>query len=159
MTVMKIHTLKYSCKFDASLNDVYRFHTDTQNLPRITPPWINVTIESIDEPFVEHSRISLIIKRFGIGTRWVMEIETLQCPHMITDLMISGPFSLFRHQRIFTAISDYQTKMEEKITIKLPMGWVGNLLFPFIKADMDKMFAYRHRATQEFLQYLTPIEE
>lgn len=153
---MKTHTLNYSCLFGASAHDVCRFHTDTRNLPCITPPWINVTIESIDEPFIEKSRVSLIIKRFGIPTRWVMEIETLQSPHVVTDKMISGPFSLFRHQRIFTAVSDYQTKMEETITIELPMGWVGNLLFPFIRADMDKMFAYRHRATQE---YFTRLEE
>lgn len=147
---MKTHTLYYSCILTASVNDVCQFHTDTRNLPHITPPWINVTIESIDEPFVEHSRVSLLIKRFGISTRWIMEIETLQCPHRVTDKMISGPFSLFRHQRIFNPISDSQTHMEETITIKLPFGWLGNMVFLLIKSDMDKMFAYRHRATQDY---------
>lgn len=147
---MKVHRLYYSCILTASVHDVCRFHTDTRNLPHITPPWINVTIESIDEPFIEKSRVSLIIKRFGIPTRWVMEIETLQCPRMVTDKMVSGPFSLFRHQRMFTRISNSQTQMDETITIKLPFGWLGNLLFPLIKFDMDKMFAYRHRAIQDF---------
>lgn len=140
------------------MNDVCRFHTDTHNLPLITPPWIDVQIESIDEPFVEHSRVSLLIKRFRILTRWVMEIETLQCPYIVTDKMISGPFSVFRHQRIFTPLSDSQTQMDEKITIKLPFGWLGNMFFPFIQSDMDKMFAYRHHATQDYFlrnsQYL-----
>lgn len=144
------------------MHDACQFHTDTHNLPLITPPWINVKIESMDQPFVEHSCVSLLIKRFGITTRWVMEIETLQCPHTITDKMVSGPFSLFRHQRVFTPVSESQTQMDEKITIKLPFGWLGNMVFPLIQSDMDKMFAYRHRATQDYFirhsQYLPSSE-
>lgn len=152
---MKHHTLSYSCILNASVQDVCHFHTDTHNLPLITPPWIDVTIESMDEPFIEKSRVTLLIKRFGIPTRWVMEIEVLDCPHTVIDKMVSGPFSFFRHQRHFVPLNEKTTRMDEAITLHLPLGWVGLLLFPLIKRDMDKMFAYRHHATQEYFDKQT----
>ena len=98
----------------------------------------------------EKSHVVMDIKRFGITTRWVMEIETLNCPYIVTDRMISGPFSFFRHQRDFLPLDNAQTLMHETISLSLPLGWIGNLLFPFIKKDMDQMFEYRHRQTQKY---------
>ncbi len=149
---MKTHTLHYACPINASVEEVCGFHTDTHNLPLITPPWIDVTILSMDEPMIEKSRVSLKIKRFGIPTLWNMEIEKLDCPHTVVDSMISGPFTFFRHERIFTVIDESHTMMNETITFTLPFGWLGDLVFPFIQKDMDKMFAYRHQATQHYFE-------
>lgn len=41
---MKYHTLDYSCLLNANQESVCQFHTDTHNLPLITPPWVNVKI-------------------------------------------------------------------------------------------------------------------
>ncbi|MDP2078400.1 MAG: SRPBCC family protein [Sulfuricurvum sp.] len=147
---MKLHTLKYSCLLTASQEAVCQFHTDTHNLPLITPPWINVTIVQMDTPMVENSHVILDIKRYGLTTRWTMQIEKLFPPDTIIDLMISGPFAFFRHERRFIAISENETRMDETLAFCLPLGWIGNLLAPFIKKDMDKMFAYRHNATQNY---------
>lgn len=149
---MKIHTLTYSCPLNASVETVCHFHTDTHNLPLITPPWINVEIISMDEPMIEKSQVKLKIKRFRIPTVWHMEIEKLDCPTTVVDSMISGPFLFFRHERRFIAIDETHTKMDETISITLPLGWLGTLIFPFIKKDMDKMFAFRHKATQRYFE-------
>lgn len=149
---MKIHTLHYACSINASVGEVCRFHTDTHNLPLITPPWIDVTILSMDEPMIEKSRVSLKIKQFGIPTLWKMEIEKLDCPNTVVDSMLSGPFHFFRHERKFTSIDESHTMMNETISLSLPLGWLGNVIFPLIKKDMDKMFAYRHEATQRFFK-------
>jgi len=140
----------YSCTLNASIEKVCQFHTDTHNLPLITPPWINVTIISMKDPMIEKSVVTLDIRRFGISTRWEMQIETLECPNTITDLMLKGPFPFFRHERRFSSITSDTTLMEETIMISLPMGWVGALAFGWVKRDMDAMFAYRHSATQAY---------
>lgn len=147
---MKLHTLNYSCVLTASQEAVCQFHTDTHNLPLITPPWIDVTIVQMDTPMVENSSVILDIKRYGFSTRWTMNIEKLSCPETVIDVMISGPFSFFRHERRFIALSESETRMDETLTFALPLGWLGNLIAPFIKKDMDKMFAYRHHATQNY---------
>ncbi len=153
---MKYHTLDYSCLLNANQESVCQFHTDTHNLPLITPPWINVTIISMDEPMIENSSVVLDIRRYGITTRWEMQIEKLDCPNAITDVMLKGPFAFFRHERKFTAISDDSTLMEETITLSLPFGWLGALAFPLIRHDMNKMFALRHQATQNHFTSMHP---
>lgn len=147
---MKNYTLHYHCLLGASAKDVCAFHTDTNNLPMITPPSTRVRIVSIDVPLVEKSRIVLDIRRFGITTRWDMEIEKLNCPHVIVDNMLKGPFSAFRHERHFIALEESVTMMEETITFALPIPWFEDVIFWFLKKDMDAMFAYRHSKTQEY---------
>lgn len=152
---MKVHTLNYSCVLDASQEAVCNFHTDTHNLPLITPPWIDVTIVHMDTPMVENSHVILDIKRYGLTTRWNMQIEKLSCPDTVIDLMISGPFAFFRHERRFIGLGEDQTRMDETLSFCLPLGWIGNLIAPLIKKDMDTMFAYRHNATQNYFAMRT----
>lgn len=147
---MKTFTLHYSCILNASCEEVCSFHMDTHNLALITPPWIDVTIVSMDSPMCENSHVVLRIKRFGIPTVWKMKIAHLNCPNTVIDEMVKGPFPFFRHERIFSSLSEAQTQMEEHITLSLPFGFLGVLLFPLVKKDMDKMFAYRHQATQDY---------
>ncbi|MDD5716829.1 MAG: hypothetical protein PHW64_03425 [Sulfuricurvum sp.] len=147
---MKTYTLTYECTFNTSVQNVCAFHTDTRNLPFITPPLVNVTILEMDIPMVEKSTVVLKIKRFGIPTIWEMKIDTLNCPHTITDVMIKGPFKYFRHERFFSAMDEKTTRMKETLSIVLPFGWLGSLFFPLIKREMDAMFTFRHHATQHY---------
>lgn len=149
---MKNLILSYTCTIEAPIEEVCSFHTDTQNLPLITPPWIDVTIVSMDTPMKQNSQVELRIKRFGIPTLWKMKIDKLDCPHEVVDEMISGPFNHFRHERKFISLSDAVTQMDETITLELPFGFVGRLFFAFIQKDMNKMFAYRHQATKAYFK-------
>jgi ligand-binding SRPBCC domain-containing protein len=123
---------------------------DTNNLSLITPPWIAVEILNMDTPMKEGGTVVLKIRRFNIASIWKMEIQKQQCPHTVVDVMLSGPFKYFRHERIFSPISENQTRMDETITIVLLLGYIGALAFPLIKLDMDKMFAFRHEATKRW---------
>lgn len=147
---MKTYTLSYSCLIEASVYDVCAFHTDTRNLPLITPPSTKVSIVAMEVPLREKSVVVLDIKRFGITTRWEMQIATLDCPHTITDTMLKGPFRLFRHERHFSAIETNKTRMDETISLTFLLPFVDKLLFRWVKKDIDTMFAYRHKATQDF---------
>ena len=147
---MKTYTLHYTCLIEASVYDVCAFHTNTHNLPLITPPHTKVGIVAMQTPLLQNSVVILEITRFGITTRWQMRIETLACPHTITDTMIQGPFKSFRHERHFYALSPLQTRMDETITLSLPFDFLGRFVFGWLKKDMDAMFAYRHRKTQAY---------
>lgn len=147
---MKKYILTYDCLLEASSEDVFAFHTDTHNLPLITPPSTHVLIVSMDTPLHEKSKVVLDIKRFGITTRWEMEIAVFSYPNAIVDEMIKGPFAFFRHERQFIEIDEKLTHMEETISFSPPFAWLGGILFWFLKKDMDAMFAYRHKATKAY---------
>ncbi len=144
---MNLYTLHYTCLLDASVEDVCAFHTDTHNLPLITPPSIKVNIVKM-----ENDSVILDIKKFGITTRWEMALEK-NCPHSIVDVMIKGPFASFRHERRFIAEDENRTRMEETITLAPPIPFLGRLFFWFVKRDMDAMFAYRHTMTQAHFRF------
>jgi len=139
---MKHYTLHYTCQLEAIPEAVCTFHTDTHNLPLITPPSIGVKIVSM-----ENNNVILDIKKFGITTRWEMALEK-NCPLSIVDVMMKGPFASFRHERRFIAEGENHTRMEETITLAPPIPFLGSLFFWFVKKDMDAMFAYRHKMTQ-----------
>lgn len=147
---MKKYILTYQCLLQASVDDVFAFHTDTHNLSLITPPSTQVTIVSMDVPLHEKSKVVLDIKRFGITTRWDMEIAVFSPPNAIVDAMIKGPFRFFRHERQFVKVDEKLTRMEETIVFTPPLSWFGSIAFWFLKKDMDAMFAYRHKATQAY---------
>lgn len=140
---MKQFKLQYSCLIKAPREEVCAFHTDTRNLPRITPPSIAVAIVSKHE-----DEVVLDIKRLGITTCWVMRLE-INCPNSITDIMLKGPFSYFKHERHFETKGD-ETQMNESITFSSPVPFLESLFAWFIQKDMDAMFAYRHRMTQAY---------
>jgi ligand-binding SRPBCC domain-containing protein len=149
---MKTYQLHYHCIVNGSRQEVCHFHTDTRNLPLITPPWISVMIMSMDVPMREESHVELEIKRFGIPMYWKMKMSQLKCPEVVSDNMVQGPFPLFHHQRTFKHINNTTTEMEETITLALPFPILGKWLFPWIKRDMDKLFAYRHEATKRHFE-------
>lgn len=101
-------------------------------------------------PAKEHKKIVLDIKRFGIKTRWEMEISILDFPNMITDTMISGPFHFFQHERHFIPLENGETQMRETLMVSLPLGWFGDMFYNLIKKEMDAMFEFRHMATQRY---------
>ncbi len=152
---MKTHTLTYTCILNAPIQDVFDFHTNTRNLPLITPPWIKVGIVHMEAPIKQNSKIILDIKRFGLKTRWEMKIGSLDSPHILSDIMLKGPFRVFVHERTFYALGEDETKMDETLTIALPFGWLGECFFSWIKQEMDTMFAFRHRATQNYFLNLS----
>lgn len=139
---MNLKTLHYTCILDASPETVCAFHTDTHNLPLITPPSIKVNIVKM-----EPNSVILDIKKFGITTRWEMALEK-NCPTSIVDVMTKGPFASFRHERLFVAEGENRTRMDETITLSPPIPLFQSLFFWFIKRDMDAMFAYRHAKTK-----------
>ena len=144
---MKYLTLHYTCVLDASIQEVFAFHTDTHNLPAITPPSIGVKIVKR-----EKDSVVLDIKKFGITTRWEMRIE-MNAPHSIVDVMQKGPFASFRHERQFVEESENRTRMEETITLASPIPFLEKLFFWFVKKDMDAIFAYRHKMTQAHFRF------
>ncbi len=149
---MKKLQFHYQCTLPATPRELCAFHTNASNLPLITPPWIDVSILSMDVPMRQDSHIELQIKRFGISSLWKMKIAHLKCPETIVDKMVEGPFRNFNHERLFKVIDRTTTRMEETITLELPLGILGRWLYPWVKKEMDTMFAYRHDATKRYFE-------
>ena len=146
-------TLSYNCEINANINDVYQFHTDPNNLSLITPPWISVNLVSSPKiPVIKGEIIKLNIKQYYISFRWEIIVEQMNFPTIIVDKALKSPFKNFIHKRTFSEISNVRTRMNDTVVIELPFGYFGKFLVPFIKSDLNKMFAYRHQKTVAFFE-------
>ncbi len=144
-------TLTYRSNVHAPVQNLYAFHTDTDNLLKISPPWIAVSVVSIEKPLQPESLIELDIRRMGLTTRWKMRIKALQPPSLVCDEALKSPFKRFVHEHRFHFVDPDNTILEDVITLELPLGPLGWIVWPLIKRDMQKMFDYRHRRTKELL--------
>ena len=142
MTIITFQTI-----LKVPIERAYEFHCDTNNLPLITPPWIKVSIVKLDLPLHEGSRIILDITRFGLTQQWEMEIEAMRPNEAIIDRAIRSPFKSFRHVHGFEKIGENETRMIDRIEFALPVEPLSNIVLPFVKKDLSRMFHYRHEAT------------
>jgi len=144
--------LRFSSEIEADVQSLYDFHIDTNNLPKITPPWIKVQIISLELPLHQGSEIELAITRFGIAQRWKMQIAELEQPGLICDKALKSPFASFIHHHKFEAINGIKSLLHDELAFSLPLYPLSLIALPFIKRDIRKMFAYRHLQTKTLLE-------
>jgi ligand-binding SRPBCC domain-containing protein len=148
----KKHTFTYTTEIQTTPETLFEFHSDTNNLPKITPPWIKVKILELKLPLEEKSTIKLKITQYFISQIWHMQIDKMQSPHTICDIALKSPFKSFYHHRKFEKIDETTSRLTDTITMELPLYPLSRIALPFIRRDMDRMFEYRHRRMKELLK-------
>ncbi len=143
------HTLEFETIIECTPERLFAFHADTNNLPLITPPDTTVEILKLDKELNEGNVAVLKIKKGLLSFVWELVFEKVEYPRLILDVATKSPFKTFRHEHHFLKIDETHTLLKDRVTFSLsfwifnrPMAW-------FIKRDMQKMFAYRHKKTLE----------
>lgn len=138
---------------DCPLEEAFKFHSDTNNLKKITPEFIKVKILKIDLPLRLHSEIMLQITQFGfIKTKWNIQLTDFQPFNLITDTQTKGPFKIWKHSHCFEDTGG-KTLMTDKISYELPFGIIGRIADKlFIAKMIDKQFEFRHKITKSILE-------
>ncbi len=148
-----MHYFEKSVMISCPAEKVFKFHSDTENLPKITPPYIKVEIKNIDLPLKKGSKIILSIKQFGfLKTTWKIEITDFTEFTLITDTQINGPFKYWKHDHHFENLG-LNTKMTDRISYELPFGVAGRMINRIIiRKLIEKQFEFRHKMTKEILE-------
>ena len=143
------HTFELETIIECTPEILFAFHADTNNLPLITPPDTTVEILKLDKELKEGNFAVLKIKKGLLSFVWELVFEKVKYPRLILDVATKSPFKTFRHEHHFLKIDETHTLLKDRVTFSLsfwifnrPMAW-------FIKRDMQKMFAYRHKKTLE----------
>jgi len=144
--------ISFSTDIEVDVQTLYDFHIDTNNLPKITPPWIKVKVVSLELPLHQGSEIELDITRFGIAQRWKMQIAELEKPGLVCDKALKSPFASFVHHHRFEAIGGTKSRLCDTLEFSLPFYPLSLIALPFIKQDIRKMFKYRHLQTKTLLE-------
>lgn len=136
---------------DCSIEDLFNFHLDSNNITKITPPDTKVYLLNEDTKTYEGKIVKIKTVKFFIPTYWKVKIKKLERPNILIDEAVKSPFKYWRHQHIFTPKGD-KSELKDIIEYEIPFGIVGKLIEPLIECDIKKMFEYRHKVTKEILE-------
>jgi ligand-binding SRPBCC domain-containing protein len=150
---MKIYQIKSKQILPITLDNSWNFFSDPRNLPKITPPWLNLKITSdLPDKMYEGMIITYKVYPFlGIPSNWVTEITQVKEKNFFIDEQRFGPYKFWHHQHHFKQIDD-GIEMEDIITYALPLDplsrplnslFVGNKvkeIFKFREEVLNKLF-------------------
>ncbi len=125
-------------------------------LQRLLPPWQSVDVESA-EPLAEGSRTVLRLSAGPLRARWIAVHEGVRPGHSFVDRAERSPFARWRHEHLFLDRTDpSQSQLVDRIRYALP--WparippVSLLAGPMARAQLQRMFAFRHERTARDLR-------
>ena len=142
---MKIYTLHKKQKLPISVDTAWEFLSDPKNLKVITPDYMSFNILSgADRPMYAGQMIQYIVTPvLGIKTKWVTEITHIVDKNYFVDEQRFGPYALWHHKHFIKEIEG-GVEMEDIIDYKVPFGFIGRLVHPFlVKPKLHEIFEYR----------------
>ncbi|MBD0849349.1 SRPBCC family protein [Maribacter arenosus] len=128
----------------------WEFLSNPKNLATITPEHMGFHILSGGERDMFPGQIIQykVIPFPGLSTRWVTEITHVLDGEYFVDEQRFGPYALWHHKHFLKTIPE-GVVMEDIIDLKLPFGPLGRLVYPLIKKQLIKIFAYREQKLTE----------
>ena len=139
------------------IDEVFRFFEDPNNLPRITPHWLDFQIlavhpgsgASVDGVINAGTTIDYTLRWFGIRYRWRTLIECWEPGVKFVDTQIRGPYILWHHTHTFTPRAG-GVEMTDRVRYRLPFGPFGMLGHAVIvRRQLDEIFDWRREKVSE----------
>jgi len=142
-----VHLFERTTLIKAPREDVFAFFQDPNNLARITPSWLGLTISAIDDPPMRSDfRIECHVSWLGfIRMNWVTMIRDFEPPRYFADEQVKGPYKFWRHVHTFEDVEG-GTLMRDRVQYALPFGILGSVTHRLVAArQLRSIFDYRNR--------------
>jgi len=142
-----------------SLNQVFEFFGEAQNLEKITPPFLHFHVAEMSTPRIQKgSQIKYNLRIRGVPLSWTTDILEWQPPSRFVDSQKKGPYASWVHEHRFQALGP-GTLMSDRVVYQLPLGKLGALFGgAYVAHDVAQIFAFRRMAVMDFLPKLRSLE-
>lgn len=148
---MSIYTLERKQLLKAPIEKIWDFFSSPKNLKTLTPPEMNFHIVKMsrDVPAYAGQMIEYRVSPVkGVRVKWLTEITHVEEGKFFVDEQRVGPYAIWHHEHHFEPKDD-GVYMTDIITYKIPFGWFGTLLHPFIKGRLKTIFDFRTEQTNK----------
>jgi ligand-binding SRPBCC domain-containing protein len=148
---MKIYTKHAFQKLPIPISQAWEFISNPKNLTVITPPDMGFKTISGDEKEMFAGQLIqyTITPLFGLRMQWVTEITHVEDQKFFVDEQRYGPYAFWHHKHFLKEIPG-GTEMEDIVDYKLPLGFLGQLIHPFlVKPQLEKIFEFRRKKLVE----------
>ncbi len=134
-----------------SVNEVFDFFSNEQNLEELTPPLLNFKVEGKSTEIIqEGTKIHYRLKIRGIPARWTSLITNWQPKTEFADVQLKGPYAKWYHRHLFRPLSG-GVLLIDKIVYRLPLANLGgNIMHWFVRSDIETIFNYRRMKIKEW---------
>ena len=141
---MKVYKLKFKQVINSSLDDVFSFFSNPENLSKITPKKLGFNILTPTPiKMKEGQLIDYSIKLLGKKIRWRTMITEYIPKVKFVDQQLKGPYSMWHHTHEFRDV-DGKVEMTDEIYYVMPFGLLGRLVnFLFVSRDLNNIFKHR----------------
>ena len=140
-------------RVDIARNELFPFFADAANLARLTPPEVGFRILTpLPIAMAAGALIDYEIRLRGLPMQWRTEITAWNPPIEFSDVQLRGPYAEWIHEHRFIELSPRSTLVEDHVTYRLPLGWLGAMAGPLVRHQLRRIFTFR----REVIARLTP---
>ncbi|MGN6569675.1 MAG: SRPBCC family protein [Flavipsychrobacter sp.] len=149
---MKVYKLQKQQLIQGSIEQVWNFFSNPENLAKITPPSMKFQVTSGKLPNGTYAGQIITYKvspLFGIPLFWMTEITHVKELQLFVDEQRFGPYKFWHHQHHFSMQKD-GVLMTDIVHYALPLHFAGRLAHSlFIKRQLQDIFDYRFRVVEQ----------
>jgi len=158
---MRIYTLQREQRVARSLERVFPFFSQPENLALITPPSLGFRLLTPQPVTMEKGCIiDYSIRVMGLPTRWRTLITRYEPPWCFVDEQISGPYSFWHHTHRFEHRNGV-TLLHDEVRYALPValpGPLSDLLHTlYVRPALERIFDYRQRVFARLFGSTRPV--
>jgi ligand-binding SRPBCC domain-containing protein len=146
------HTLHYAMQLPLPRQEVFSLFSDAGNLERLTPPELKFCILTpLPIEMKAGAEIVYRLQLFGVSFRWKTGITVWNPPDLFVDEQLEGPYQTWIHRHSFRDGADGSTIIEDDVLYRLPAAPMGELAYPLVRAQLERIFKYRQERVRALL--------
>ena len=138
-------------------SEVFAWHERPGAFGRLCPPWERVEVTRHVGGIRDGARVSLRTKVGPVWATWEIEHRDYVAGRQFRDVLLSGPFAKWEHLHRIEPDGEAACVLTDEIHYRLPLGALGRWGgAAFTRAQLERMFEYRHAVTKADLENATP---
>lgn len=136
--------LSHQYTLRASVDQVFDFYCNPENVVRMAPPELNLHIIKADSPLCKGARVLFSTKPrlIPIEVHWLMEITDFEPGKLFVDQLVRGPFARWKHSHLFQPVEGDKTQIIDTIDFESPNPTLNRIFgTSFVLGKLEKTFS------------------
>jgi ligand-binding SRPBCC domain-containing protein len=145
------HILRVEQIVPCPRTEVFAFFAEARNLERITPASLRFVIESpLPITMARGTIIDYHLRLFIFPFKWKTRITAWEPNVRFVDEQVDGPYREWVHTHSFSDV-DGGTLVRDVVKYRLPLFPLGEVAYPLVRRQLEKIFDYRRERIREML--------